>query len=105
MIPPTPSDPRKDPDGEIERARRQRQSDGMAPPELPGSRETFPERTKKPGEAGLANEARPGLGTRAEEDEWRNDPGAGKSRRKAQKCQADRPASQLNAEHGRRFSE
>jgi hypothetical protein len=28
--------------------------------------ETFPQRTKRPGEAGLANEARPGLGTRAD---------------------------------------
>ena len=36
-------------------------------PESPQSRETFPERTKKPGQVGLANEARPGLGTRADE--------------------------------------
>ena len=35
--------------------------------ESPASRETFPERTKKPGAVGLANEARPGLGTRADE--------------------------------------
>jgi hypothetical protein len=42
-------------------------------PESPASRETFPERTKKPGSAGLANEARPGLGSRADE----GDPAAG----------------------------
>lgn len=30
------------------------------------SRETFPRRTERPGEAGLANEARPGLGSRGE---------------------------------------
>ena len=36
-------------------------------PESPQSNETFPERTKKPGAAGLANEARPGLGTRAKD--------------------------------------
>jgi hypothetical protein len=30
------------------------------------SRETFPKRTLKPGQAGLANEARAGLGTRAD---------------------------------------
>lgn len=33
-------------------------------PESAASRETFPERRKKPGAAGLANEPRPGLGTR-----------------------------------------
>jgi hypothetical protein len=33
-------------------------------PESAGSKKTFPLRTKKPGEVGLANEARPGLGTR-----------------------------------------
>jgi hypothetical protein len=38
-----------------------------SPSESPASRETFPERTRKPGDAGLANEARPGLGTRADE--------------------------------------
>jgi hypothetical protein len=36
-------------------------------PESEPSRETFPERTKKPGDVGLANEARPGLGTRSTE--------------------------------------
>lgn len=36
-------------------------------PETPESRATFPERTRKPGKAGLANEARPGLGTRADD--------------------------------------
>ncbi len=40
-----------------------------AAPETPESRETFPQRTKKPGTAGLANEARPGLGTRADESD------------------------------------
>jgi hypothetical protein len=30
---------------------------------------TFPERTKRPGHVGLANEARPGLGTRAHGDD------------------------------------
>ena len=35
-------------------------------PESPGSRETFPERTRKPDDVGLANEARPGLGSRSE---------------------------------------
>ena len=52
----------------IEELRRQR--DGDAPrglPESPESKETFAQREKKPGEAGLANEARPGLGTRADE--------------------------------------
>lgn len=39
----------------------------MGAPESLPSRETFPKRTKKPGAAGLANEARPGLGSRADE--------------------------------------
>jgi hypothetical protein len=34
--------------------------------ESPGSVETFPLRTKRPGTVGLANEGRPGLGTRAD---------------------------------------
>jgi hypothetical protein len=34
-------------------------------PETPGSRATFPQRTRKPREVGLANEVRPGLGSRA----------------------------------------
>jgi hypothetical protein len=38
-------------------------------PESAASRETFPQRTRKPGSAGLANEARPGLGTRGSESE------------------------------------
>jgi hypothetical protein len=42
-------------------------------PESPQSRQTFPKRSRKPGAAGLANEARPGLGTRADEA----DPNAG----------------------------
>jgi|SRR5215216_4770163 len=37
-------------------------------PESPGSLETFPERTKRPGQVGLANEARPGLGTRSDDE-------------------------------------
>lgn len=36
-------------------------------PESPQSEETFPHRTEPPGQAGLANEARPGLGTRRDE--------------------------------------
>jgi hypothetical protein len=36
-------------------------------PETPASRATFPERTREPRDAGLANEARPGLGTRADD--------------------------------------
>jgi hypothetical protein len=36
-------------------------------PETAASRDTFPKRTRKPGDGGLANEARPGLGTRADE--------------------------------------
>lgn len=36
-------------------------------PESPASNETFPRRTDPPGKAGLANEARPGLGTRSDE--------------------------------------
>jgi hypothetical protein len=36
-------------------------------PESPQSNATFPKRSEKPGEAGLANEARPGLGTRQDE--------------------------------------
>ena len=35
--------------------------------ESPGSQATFPQRTQKPGEAGLANESRPGLGSRADD--------------------------------------
>lgn len=38
-------------------------------PETPESRKTFPKRTEKPGHAGLANEARPGLGTRGDDAE------------------------------------
>lgn len=36
-------------------------------PETEESRKTFPKRQQKPGAAGLANEARPGLGTRADD--------------------------------------
>ncbi|MEO7414374.1 MAG: hypothetical protein ABIZ81_13560 [Opitutaceae bacterium] len=40
-------------------------------PESPESIETFPLRSKRPGQVGLANEARPGRGTRADEDRAR----------------------------------
>jgi hypothetical protein len=36
-------------------------------PESAASRNTFPKRTAKPGDTGLANEARPGLGSRADD--------------------------------------
>src|SRR3954467_14684807 len=36
--------------------------------ESPASLATFPQRTKRPGQVGLANEARPGLGTRSIDD-------------------------------------
>lgn len=49
-------------------------------PETAESRETFAEREKRPGEVGLANEARPGLGTRAEDEEARNDPAEARER-------------------------
>src|ERR1051326_718944 len=35
--------------------------------ESPQPKETFPKRSQRPGETGLANETRPGLGTRADE--------------------------------------
>ena len=37
--------------------------------ESPESIETFAQRTKRPGKVGLANESRPGLGTRGQEPE------------------------------------
>jgi hypothetical protein len=40
-------------------------------PESRQSNETFPHRTERPGEAGLANEVRPGLGSRKEETKGR----------------------------------
>jgi hypothetical protein len=43
-----------------------KQGRGPGRPESAASRETFTERTRKPGDAGLANEARPGLGSRTE---------------------------------------
>jgi hypothetical protein len=46
--------------------------DGMKP-ESQGSKNTFPKRTKRPGEAGLANEARPGLGSRGRLDQTAGD--------------------------------
>lgn len=49
-------------------------------PESPASRETFAQREKKPGHVGLANEARPGLGSRGDEDARRNDPAAERER-------------------------
>lgn len=45
-------------------------------PESAESRATFPKRKKKPGPAGLANEARPGLGSRADETDPASSPGA-----------------------------
>ena len=42
-------------------------------PKTTAAGETSKKRTKKPGSAGLANEARPGLGTRADDpDPWAN---------------------------------
>ena len=38
-------------------------------PESAESQETFPHRTERPGEAGLANERRPGLGSRGAAEE------------------------------------
>jgi hypothetical protein len=38
-------------------------------PESPASNETFPRRTERPGEAGLANQTRPGLGEREGSDD------------------------------------
>jgi hypothetical protein len=50
----------------LEAARYQDQPRQDGGSESKASRETFPHRTKKPGQVGLANEARPGLGTRAD---------------------------------------
>ena len=50
----------------LEAARYQDQPRQAGASESKASRETFPRRTKTPGEVGLANEARPGLGTRAD---------------------------------------
>jgi hypothetical protein len=47
-------------------------------PESPESRETFAKREQRPGQVGLANEARPGLGTRGEDEVKRNDPAEAK---------------------------
>jgi hypothetical protein len=64
-------------------------------PESPESRETFAKREQRPGEVGLANEARPGLGTRSEDELSRNnpaeaEPGAVKGARKLGKPKATR---------------
>lgn len=48
--------------------------------ESKSSRETFAQRTKAPGEVGLANEARPGRGTRAKTAAGKD--GAGKTKKK-----------------------
>lgn len=40
------------------------------------SRETFPRRTERPGETGLANEARPGLGRRGNHQPAKQPPAA-----------------------------
>src|SRR4051812_37492978 len=49
----------------IEEARKKLTAVDRGAPESQASRQSFPERTKRPGSVGLANEARPGLGTRA----------------------------------------
>lgn len=77
----------------IEELRRQRSGDApKGQPESPESKETFAQRERKPGDAGLANEARPGLGTRADE----TDPAAservkGRSRRRAKVDDTGKP--------------
>lgn len=63
----TKSDDRNQPE-----KRNQKPTTGQ--PESAESRETFAQREKRPGQVGLANEARPGLGTRAEDELVRNDP-------------------------------
>lgn len=62
-----PTDHRDWHEQRIEELRRQRTGEtSRGQPESPQSKETFPQRERKPGEAGLANEARPGLGSRAD---------------------------------------
>ena len=87
----TPNDPRHDPRGEIERARLQREAGEKASPESAGSRETFPEREKKPRDVGLANEARPGLGTRADRGPHEEDIAPPKPTARKQKEDNDKP--------------
>lgn len=60
--------PRKNPDDRNNPKRR------SGAPESKQSNETFPRRTEPPGQAGLANEGRPGLGTRRNEP-FPGDPG------------------------------
>lgn len=63
-----PNDPIDWHEKRIEELRRQRNGDEpRGQPESAESKETFAQRERKPGDAGLANEARPGLGTRADE--------------------------------------
>jgi hypothetical protein len=69
----------------IEEARNQANAPRGGAPESPQSRETFPERTKKPGKVGLANEARPGLGSRADDA----DPAAPPKKKTAKKAATD----------------
>ena len=57
-------------------AEKRNQKPGTGKPESRESRETFAQREKRPGQVGLANEARPGLGSRAENEAARNDPAA-----------------------------
>ena len=73
-----PSDPRGSREGRVEEARQrgtaaepsQSETTGGpaqgGAPESAASRESFPQRKRKPGQVGLANEARPGLGTRGD---------------------------------------
>lgn len=65
-----PSDPQDWHEKRIQELKRQRSGDTTrGQPESPESKETFAQREKRPGEVGLANEARPGLGTRADNSE------------------------------------
>jgi hypothetical protein len=67
---PKPSDPQDWHEKRIQELKRQRSSAAASGrPESPQSKETFAQREKRPGEVGLANEARPGLGTRADDSE------------------------------------
>jgi hypothetical protein len=66
------SKPRKSPPSDTGRR--------MGAPESPASNETFLRRVDPPGKAGLANETRPGIGTRADEP-FPGEPGPEKSDR------------------------
>ena len=65
-VPPGPPEPRKKESAESPPVKGDE-------PKTTAAGETSKKRTKKPGSAGLANEARPGLGTRADDpDPWAN---------------------------------